>query len=340
MGTRARRPAVVALAMLMGGWLIQPAQATGNPAPGVVFSDPVYWPLRVESRVDCTMSNPGCPLHHTFWGVDVIPTGQRDGRPASQAGVFAMGAGIAHIGEAHGHACGTGDKTDFGTWVWVDHGGGVVSKYGHLSQIAVRDGQPVAAGDRLGTVGNTGDSSKLFCDETYLDFQVRHNGVQGPSVPFSTKGVGEPDGNLLACAPGGVQAWPLALGVVRRIDDMPKHYVLPAGSDSCLPVPRTAMPGSSGMRWVGLNAGTASLAVSWSPAGPGVDAIRVELGKYHPEAHQWDECRRERHRDLPRTATAVVFDQLDEDSTYRAMVWFHDTAGWQPVGTWVSARAN
>ena len=38
---------------------------------------------------------------------------------------------------------GTGTSTDFGTWVWVDHGGGVVSKYGHLASIAVKDGQQV-----------------------------------------------------------------------------------------------------------------------------------------------------------------------------------------------------
>src|SRR5882672_9497021 len=62
------------------------------------YSDPIYWPIRVDSAVDCTMHNPGCPNHHDYWGVDVIPTGQRGGNPASLAGVYSMGSGIAHIG--------------------------------------------------------------------------------------------------------------------------------------------------------------------------------------------------------------------------------------------------
>ncbi len=43
-----------------------------------------------------------------------------------------------------------------GGTVFLDHGGGLVSVFMHLSAVDVTDGQSVAAGDRLGAVGNTG----------------------------------------------------------------------------------------------------------------------------------------------------------------------------------------
>ena len=48
------------------------------------------------------------------------------------------------------------DWTRMGNVVVVDHGGGVVTVFGHLRDIAVKRGQSVARGDRLGTVGQTG----------------------------------------------------------------------------------------------------------------------------------------------------------------------------------------
>src|ERR1700759_1035827 len=89
--------------------------ASADAATSALYSDPVYWPLDVESYIDCTMTNPGCSQHHTYYGVDAIPPGQRNGPPASQAGVYAMGAGIGHIGEANGTPCGTGTATTWGT---------------------------------------------------------------------------------------------------------------------------------------------------------------------------------------------------------------------------------
>jgi murein DD-endopeptidase MepM/ murein hydrolase activator NlpD len=43
-----------------------------------------------------------------------------------------------------------------GNCVAVDHGQGVVSFYIHLRTIDVKRGETVAAGDKLGTVGQTG----------------------------------------------------------------------------------------------------------------------------------------------------------------------------------------
>ncbi len=44
----------------------------------------------------------------------------------------------------------------FGNAVVVDHGYGLMSLYGHLSSIAVKEGQKVASGDILGNTGETG----------------------------------------------------------------------------------------------------------------------------------------------------------------------------------------
>jgi murein DD-endopeptidase MepM/ murein hydrolase activator NlpD len=319
--------------------LLSSATARAADVNGQWFSDPVWWPLRVESKVDCTMHNPGCPDHHSFWGVDVIPTGQRQGRPLSQAGVFAMGAGIAHIGQAHGKPCGFGGATDFGTWVWVDHGGGVVSKYGHLSVISITDGQHVAAGDRLGTVGNTGDASKLYCDENYLDFQVRRDGITGPSVEFSTKGTGAADGQLLACGGSGVRSWPHDLGTgVQRIDALPKHAVLPAAAANCLPdAGLTLDPGAVGLE---TQAGEDSLRGSWDDVPLGTDALRVELDRYEPYAHQWANPAHEQWHDLAATTHWAEFTHLSDRFRYRMRVWFHDAHGWGTHSNWAAGRPD
>ncbi len=44
----------------------------------------------------------------------------------------------------------------FGRLVVLDHGHGVNTLYAHLSEIAVAEGQAVAAGQRIGAIGATG----------------------------------------------------------------------------------------------------------------------------------------------------------------------------------------
>lgn len=65
-----------------------------------------------------------------------------------------------------------GPAGNAGNMVTVDHGNGVASVSMHLASIAVRQGQPVAAGQTLGIEGNTGDSTGM-----HLHFEVRVNGA-------------------------------------------------------------------------------------------------------------------------------------------------------------------
>ena len=48
---------------------------------------------------------------------------------------------------------------NYGNLVVVDHGFGIVTKYGHLSRFGVMDGQQINRGDVLGYVGSTGRST-------------------------------------------------------------------------------------------------------------------------------------------------------------------------------------
>ena len=50
----------------------------------------------------------------------------------------------------------TGDYFFNGGTVWLDHGGGLLTLYCHLSETDVRPGDALRAGDRLGAVGATG----------------------------------------------------------------------------------------------------------------------------------------------------------------------------------------
>ncbi|PKM87961.1 MAG: hypothetical protein CVU85_04860 [Firmicutes bacterium HGW-Firmicutes-10] len=59
-----------------------------------------------------------------------------------------------------------------GNYVVIDHGGGLRSKYYHLSSISVKVGQIVKVGEKIGGVGTTGYSTG-----NHLHFTITKNGV-------------------------------------------------------------------------------------------------------------------------------------------------------------------
>jgi peptidoglycan hydrolase-like protein with peptidoglycan-binding domain len=66
----------------------------------------------------------------------------------------------------------------FGKLVVVDHGGGVRTRYAHLSRISVRAGQAVSAGSLLGRVGATG-----YATGPHLHFEVLVRGANVDPLP-------------------------------------------------------------------------------------------------------------------------------------------------------------
>jgi murein DD-endopeptidase MepM/ murein hydrolase activator NlpD len=78
--------------------------------------------------------------------------------------------GTPVIAGARGIVAFAGWQNGYGQLVVVDHGGGLSTRYGHLSHIDVELGQNVARGQFLGRVGSTGRSTG-----PHLHYEVRIN---------------------------------------------------------------------------------------------------------------------------------------------------------------------
>jgi murein DD-endopeptidase MepM/ murein hydrolase activator NlpD len=59
----------------------------------------------------------------------------------------------------------------YGNYVVIEHANGIFTGYGHLASLAVREGQQVTKGQRLGIIGTTGPSTGI-----HLHFQFFRNG--------------------------------------------------------------------------------------------------------------------------------------------------------------------
>lgn len=60
----------------------------------------------------------------------------------------------------------------YGLLVTVEHGGGLQTRFGHLSRLMVNQGERIARGQLLGLVGSTGRSTG-----PHLHYEMRRNGV-------------------------------------------------------------------------------------------------------------------------------------------------------------------
>lgn len=67
----------------------------------------------------------------------------------------------------------------YGNGIYVDHGNGITTRYGHLSRIDVVVGQTLKRGDHLGLVGSTGRSTG-----PHLHYEVRINGEPTSPIPY------------------------------------------------------------------------------------------------------------------------------------------------------------
>jgi len=69
---------------------------------------------------------------------------------------------------ANGRVTIAGRQRGYGNVVYIDHGAGLSTRYGHLSQINVAVGQTVTRGETIGLVGSTGRSTG-----PHLHYEVR-----------------------------------------------------------------------------------------------------------------------------------------------------------------------
>jgi murein DD-endopeptidase MepM/ murein hydrolase activator NlpD len=71
----------------------------------------------------------------------------------------------------------------YGKYVEIDHGAGIVTRYGHMSRIDVKKGDRIARGEQIGGMGSTGRSTG-----SHLHYEVLIDGRQVNPMPFLEAG--------------------------------------------------------------------------------------------------------------------------------------------------------
>ncbi len=102
------------------------------------------------------------------------------GRAAMHAGVDMPGPiGTPIFATADGIVGRAGRVGGYGNLIEMDHGRGIVTRYGHLSAILVAPGAKVKRGDKIGLMGSTGRSTG-----SHLHYEVRIDGKAVNPNPF------------------------------------------------------------------------------------------------------------------------------------------------------------
>jgi murein DD-endopeptidase MepM/ murein hydrolase activator NlpD len=134
--------------------------AAGKAGKALAPSAPFVWPSRLPLASASLSSRFGARYHPILggWrqhsGVDLAA--------ATGTPVTAPSPGVVVAAQWWG---------GYGLLVAIDHGKGVQTRYGHLSQLAVYPGQQIAMGQVLGYVGSTGQSTG-----PHLHYEMRLNG--------------------------------------------------------------------------------------------------------------------------------------------------------------------
>ncbi len=146
------------------------SEASGN-SPTEYVGGTFTWPTPGYTFISSPFGQRtlyGKPDYHL--GVDI--TG---GAPGVIAGAPVVAANDGYVTLAK-----YGD-TGYGIRVYIDHGGGYITRYGHCSALAVSAGEYVTKGQTIAYVGNTGNSTGY-----HLHFEVRKDGVAVNPMQFFT----------------------------------------------------------------------------------------------------------------------------------------------------------
>lgn len=123
------------------------------------FSGSMTWPVPASHRITSRFGWRICPYHG------------RELHPGIDIGAA---SGSAIVAAGSGRVISAGWRGGYGNTIIIDHGNGVTTLYAHqrAGGIRVSVGQHVKAGQRIGTVGSTGNSTGPHCH-----WEVRVNGV-------------------------------------------------------------------------------------------------------------------------------------------------------------------
>lgn len=80
--------------------------------------------------------------------------------------------GTTIVATADGVVSFAGSKGLLGNAVYIDHGHGMLTRFGHLDKITVKRGKPVKRGDKIATMGNTGRSTG-----PHVHYEIHLNGI-------------------------------------------------------------------------------------------------------------------------------------------------------------------
>ena len=143
----------------------------------VIGSAEYIWPVPTNGYISSGFGPRtlyGAYDYHT--GID-ISTGWGNGWPAiSGQKIVASNSGV--VTKAIGYYS---DYTGYGygNYVIIDHGNNNFSLYGHCKSISVKVGDVVTQGQKIGTVGSTGNSTG-----PHLHFEIRINGSAVDPKPY------------------------------------------------------------------------------------------------------------------------------------------------------------
>ena len=115
------------------------------------------WPCPASRYISSSFGNRLHPTLHVWkfhTGIDIGCSAGKD--------IVAAASGKVIMSKVYG---------GYGNCVMIDHGGGIVTLYGHASKLLVSEGQTVKRGQTIALVGSTGRSTG-----PHLHFEVRKNG--------------------------------------------------------------------------------------------------------------------------------------------------------------------
>ena len=123
---------------------------------GIIEDGKLCWPLPGHTYISCNFGDDDAYGNSGHRGTDIPAP---EGTP-----ILAAHSGTVNI---------TAWNNSYGNQVLLDNGAGLSTRYAHMTQTAVTAGEAVTAGQVIGYVGNTGDSTGF-----HLHFEVMQNGVR------------------------------------------------------------------------------------------------------------------------------------------------------------------
>ena len=123
---------------------------------GIIEDGKLCWPLPGHTYISCNFGDDDAYGNSGHRGTDISAP---EGTP-----ILAAHSGTVII---------SGWNNSYGNQVLLDNGVGLSTRYAHMTAAAVSAGETVTAGQVIGYVGNTGDSTGF-----HLHFEVMQNGVR------------------------------------------------------------------------------------------------------------------------------------------------------------------